>query len=173
MIRKSGISAVLILFVLLSFRGFAEEEKKPVTKLNYKSAPGEETVFMRLRRSEISLDNASDKQRAKFGIAEYYFKHNAYLDAFRAFKDYSESFPPEASTLIAKAYLYKIANLKKDTGVAANIKKEIFENSFILLFSKYKTLLYASAFNNKYEIHYYVDKIQVFLNGGNFEEINP
>jgi len=61
-------------------------------------------------------------------------------------------------------------------------KKHLNQNGIILLLfssmtgdvdSILKEQKYKSAFNNQYEVHYYLDKIQVFLNGGSFEEIAP
>lgn len=134
----------------------------------------EELTFIKLRRSltDKSITSA-EAQRARFGIAEYYFRNNALLDAFRAFKEYTEKYPPKVSTLLAKVYLYKIANLKKDDETSLAVKKDIFSESFVLLFSKYKTLKYRSAFGNDYEVHYYLDRIKIFLNGEVFEEITP
>ena len=144
-----------------------------VSNFGFTDKSEEGQIFMQLRRSLITKTTPADLQRAKFGMAEYYFKHHAYLDAFRAFKEYSDSYPPETSTLLAKVYLYKIANIKAEPETANTLKKEIFASSFVLLFSKFKVLKYLSAFDNRYEIHYYLDKIQVFLNGGNFEELTP
>lgn len=149
------------------------DDSAPVTKFGYTDKSDEEQIFMHLRRSLTSKLSPDELQKAKFGIAEYYFRHHDLSDAFRAFKEYADSYPPETSTLLAKVYLYKIANIKAEPETANSLKKEIFANSFVLLFSKFKVLKYLSAFDNRYEIHYYLDKIQVFLNGGNFEEITP
>jgi len=162
----------LILLCMVINIGSAQDAPSEV-KFSFSNNADEERIFMQLRRSLETRVNDEDSRRAKFGMAEYYFKHNALLDAFRAFKEYADNYPPETSTLLARIYLYKIANMKNDADVAADLKKQILGNSFILLFSKFKILKYQSPFNNNYEINYYLDKIKVFLNGGDFEEINP
>ncbi|MFZ5800276.1 MAG: hypothetical protein ACOY3D_02725 [Candidatus Omnitrophota bacterium] len=134
----------------------------------------EELTFIKLRRSLTDTTiTSAEAAKSRFGIAEYYFRNNAFLDAFRAFKEYADKYPPEVSTLLARVYLYKIADLKKDTETAQTLKKDIFSESFVLLFSKYKTLKYRSAFGNDYEVHYYLDRIKIFLNGEVFAELTP
>ncbi|MDP2938949.1 MAG: hypothetical protein Q8O13_02550 [Candidatus Omnitrophota bacterium] len=142
-------------------------------RFNFTSNPDEELIFMKLRRSLFTNTKARDAQKAKFGIAEYYFKHNDFSDASRDFKDYLKSYPSSESTLLAKIYLYQIAQIKNDVELKNSYKKDIFDNTFILLFSEFKVLKYKSVFSNNYEIHYYVDKIKVFLNGELFAEIIP
>lgn len=149
------------------------DESAWVSNFGFTDKSDEAQIFMQLRRSLITKIAPPELQKVKFGMAEYYFKHHAYLDAFRAFKEYSDTYPPQTSTLLAKVYLYKIANIKAEPETASALKKEIFASSFVLLFSKFKVLKYQSAFDNQYEVHYYLDKIQVFLNGGNFEELTP
>lgn len=167
------VAIVMVFLSLMASRPALAQDSTPNTNFNFITSGDEELTFIRLRRSLISKSTPSEIRRAEFAIAEYYFKQHDLVDAFRDFKKYADKYPPESSSLLAKIYLYKIANIKKDTEVANGLKKEIFGNSFVLLFSKYKVLKYKSAFQNQYEIHYYLDKIKVFLNGGNFEEITP
>lgn len=169
---KTGVFTAIFL-ILLVVRLCLGQEASLGLSLSFSNQPDEELIFMKLRRSLVTKTNPPETQRARFAMAEYYFKHNALLDAFRAFKEYTQSYPPEVSTLLAKIYLYKIATIKKDEEVVTALKKEMFDNSFVLLFSRFKVLKYTSAFSNQYEVNYYLDKIKVFLNGGNFEEITP
>ncbi|MDP3143080.1 MAG: hypothetical protein Q8N14_03935 [Candidatus Omnitrophota bacterium] len=168
-----GASFTAIFLILLAAKLCSAQEAGSSISFGFSDRPDEEMIFMKLRRSLTTKANPSEVQRAQFALAEYYFKHNALLDAFRSFKEYAQSYPPEVSVLLAKIYLYKIATIKKDEAVVTALKKEMFDNSFVLLFSQFKVLRYASAFGNQYEVNYYLDKIKVFLNGGNFEEITP
>ena len=172
---KTGyvVMAGMIFLSLISVYPSWSEEPVKDSQFAFTDKPNQEMLFLQLRRSLTSRANPAEVQKAKFGIAEYYFMHQDLLDAFRAFKEYTDVYPPQASSLLAKIYLYKIASLKKDAETAASLRKEMFVSSFVLLFSKFKILPYRSVFDNRYEIHYYLDKIQVFLNGGKFEEITP
>ena len=129
--------------------------------------------FIRFRTRLFDKISAKERSGINFSIAEYYFKTNDFSDARRAFKEYVDSTPAGISTLVAKAYLYKFANQANEQENAEAIKKEMFEKQFILLFDKYKTLNYVSRSGNRYEVHYYVDKIEIFLNGEIFEQISP
>jgi hypothetical protein len=170
---KAGYAVITVMIFLSSIAVCRAEEPPKDANFVFTKSANEEMVFLQLRRVLTSKANPDDLRKARFGIAEYYFAHHDLLDAFRAFKEYAETYPPQPSSFLAKVYLYKIANLKGDTEIADALKKEIFTSSFVLLFSKFKVLKYQSAFENRYEIHYYLDKIQVFLNGGKFEEITP
>jgi len=76
-------------------------------------------------------------------------------------------------SFLANVYLYKIAEIKKEEESMLLLKNKIFSNPFILLFSEYKILEYESTMSNKYVIHYYLDKIEVFLNDKIFAQITP
>ncbi len=171
--NKYSIITLFISFLLVGAVFSFAQESDFTANLKFTNNPDEELIFMKLRRTLMTKANPRDAQIAKFGIAEYYFKNNDFSDAFRDFNEYTKDYRLDASTLLAKIYLYKIALIKKDADLANSFKKEIFGDSFILLFSKFKILKYRSAFKNGYEIHYYLDRIKVFLNGEAFEEINP
>lgn len=170
---KFNTTLLIIPLIFLVSVFAAQEDSSVSAKFTYANNPDEEMIFIKLRRSLFTKMNPGEEERDKFSIAEYYFKHNDFSDAFSAFSEFAKTYHPDESTLLAKVYLYKIALIKKEADLASSIKKGIFDNSFILLFSKFKKLKYKSAFNNNYEIHYYLDKIKVFLNGELFEEINP
>lgn len=155
--------------ILISLFSIFLASFKPNASTDYE----DEAIFLKLRNELLLSKKPKKIQRDKFAVAEYYFKHNDFSDAFSNFSDFAKTYPPDESTLLAKIYLYKIAVIKKDSNLASSLKKEIFDSPFILLFSNYKMLKYKSAFDNVYEIHYYLDKIQVFLNGEAFVEITP
>ena len=129
--------------------------------------------FIHLRGKLQGKIRDSERSKVDFAIAEYYFKVKDFIDAKRAFEDYINHIPVGISALLANAYLYKFAEKENDEEKMASIKKAMFQSQFILLFDKFKTLNYLSVFNNKYEVHYFVDKIEIFLNGEIFEQISP
>ena len=120
-------------------------------------------------------DKISEKERQNilFAISEYYFWANDFSDARRALRESVSVAPVNISTFLANVYLYAIAKrYGYETQVAA-IKKDLFQDRFVLLFDKFKKLTYTSLWKNKYEVHYFRDRIEVFLNGEMFEEITP
>ena len=129
--------------------------------------------FIRFRTRLLAKISDRERTKINFAIAEFYFKTHDFIDAKRAFEEYVSQNPIGITALLAKAYLYKSANLENNQKKMEAIKKEMFEKQFILLFDKYKTLKDASLNGNLYEVHYYVDKIEIFLNGAIFEQISP
>ena len=129
--------------------------------------------FFRLRRKLQEDIKDTQRNKVNFAIGEYYFKVNDFTDAQQTFEDYLSHSPVGITTFLAKVYLYKIAKINGNQGRMNTIKKEMFQNRFILLFDQYKILKDASLFDNKYEVHYFVDRIKIFLNGDVFEEISP
>ncbi len=114
-----------------------------------------------------------EKRKLRFAIAEYYFRVKATRDAERAFSEYLHQKPADISTLLANVYLYKLAQTENSSEENESLKKEIFKSKFVLLFDEYKTLEYVSLNGNRYAVRYFVDKIEIFLNGDLFEQVNP
>lgn len=129
--------------------------------------------FMSLRAKLHNTAKASEKKAITFAIAEYYFKTNSLVDAKREFETYARQDSGSITDFLARVYLYKIAKARKNEIRMIDLKKEIFKDQFILLFDQYKTKQYVSLLGSKYEIRYFVDKIEVFLNGDIFEQVSP
>ena len=125
-------------------------------------------------RSRLSKKiRPAERMQIEFALAEYYFRVNDVFDARSSFQEFIKNNPVGLSTLLANVYLYKIARMTNTQEKTSEIKKEIFKDQFILLFDKYKTLKYTSLYGNTYEVRYFVDKIEIFLNGDIFEQIGP
>ncbi len=134
---------------------------------------GDDERFLDLRKRQMGRLKPEEREKVHFAIAEYYFEVKDFIDANIAFEDYLKSNRSGISTLLANTYLYKLAKLAGQDEKASAFKKTLFQNQFILLFSDFKTLEYTSANNNKYEIRYFVDKIEVYLNGEILEQVSP
>ena len=129
--------------------------------------------FLHLRGRLQDRISGTERSRVNFAIAEYYFKVNDLIDTKSAFEGYVKENPIGITTLLANVYLYKMAQLENNQAKIAALKKEMFKEQFILLFNKYKILSYTSLYGNKYEVHYFVDRIEIFLNGDIFERVSP
>ncbi len=129
--------------------------------------------FMELRTKLQEKIKDSERSKILFSLGEYYYKTNDMYDTKRVFEDFIVKNPGGITAILARVYLYKIAISSKSTERSAKLKKEIFQEQFILLFDKFKTLAYNSVFGSKYEVHYFVDRIEVYLNGEIFERISP
>jgi len=136
-------------------------------------ATGDSLKFLPLRLRLLDKIRDSERQNINFAVAEYYFWDNDFIDAQRDFQDFVAKAPVGINSLLGNVYLYKIAHIHGNEKQMEAIKKDLFQNRFILLFDKFKTLTYASLWKNEYEVHYFVDRIEIFLNGEIFEEIKP
>lgn len=121
------------------------------------------------------LDKISDKERQNilFAVSEYFFSEKDYSDAQRTLREFISKSPVNISTLLANVYLYKIAKFYGHEAELSAITKDLFQDRFVLLFDKFKKIDYTSPWKNKYEVRYFRDHIEVFLNGELFEEIKP
>jgi len=169
--KTINLSLFIILCSFIQALSFAEENKNPFKYIEEKEEIQE---FIKLHRRAILGDvDSKETQIARFSVGEYYFKHNQLFDSRGAFRKYANDYPPQISSFIAKIFLFKIAKLQNDIEKVEELKREIFGKSFIILFSDYKVLEYISAFGNNYTVHYYVNKVELFLNDELFEKVEP
>ena len=129
--------------------------------------------FMELRAKMQGRLRSQEKSKIEFSIAEYYYRVKSMSDAKRAFEAFAEKEKIDMSNLLANVYLIKIAQYSHQDDQIEIIKKRVFQDQFILLFEKYKTLKYVSSFDNEYTIQYFVDKIDIYLNGQLFHAVTP
>lgn len=129
--------------------------------------------FMKFRNRLSERISEKEKGEITFALGEYCFKNNIYRESKTSFQNYIEQNPSGVTALLANVYLFKLATLARNEGEIEAIKKEVFQNQFVLLFEKFQTLTYKSRWQNTYEIHYFIDKIEVYLNSRLFAEIIP
>jgi len=136
-------------------------------KISFKSVPkiDDSFEFLQLRTKLQESRKPAEKNNVHFAIAEYYLKVNDLHDAQAALAQHINSEVVDITTLLANVYLYKIANYRHDQAQVDRLKKEIFDNKFVLLFEKFKQINYTSLLGNTYEVRHFVDRIEVFLNG--------
>lgn len=155
-------------FLFLSPLSQAAEKPKKKNSIEY-----DYRKFLNWRLRLLDKINEKERQNILFAISEYFFAEKDYGDAQRALREFISQSPVNISTLLANVYLYKIAkNYGREAELAA-ITKDLFQDRFVLLFEKFKKINYTSLWKNKYEVHYFRDRIEVFLNGELFEEIKP
>lgn len=169
------VFVLMCIFLLSVFKGYAENLSDPVKEV--KQAINQDTKdverFLSYRIKLQSNVSKKEKEKLDFAIAEYYFKLKDYNDAQMAFAQYLADNPEGIGALLANTYLYKLAGIHQKKDLAANIKKELFKNQFVLLFDKFKVINYTSLNKNEYKIHYFLDHIEFYLNGDIFEKVSP
>ena len=170
--KRFSIFAVIFSVVFLShcLSLFAEEYA-----YKYKNINDIEDAhkFQQLRTRLNGKIRPKEKGDINFAIGEYYFRNKVFYDSRYVFAQCISENPIGINTLLAHIYLYKLAKLQDMHSEAGDIAREVLKEQFVLLFNKYKMLKYTSLYGNEYEVRYFVDKIEVFLNGDLFEEIKP
>lgn len=111
-----------------------------------------------------------------FAVGEYFYMEGAHYEAIKHFSEYLRRYPDSKAAIFARAYLLKIIQDienagGQEKGIAENIEMEFFSQPVFLLFSEYKEVSYKSAFQNKFKIRYYIDKIEIYRNGTLFLKI--
>ena len=167
--KRMVVAFTLGLVLLLTNHLSAQDSSIPFKALD---TTDEILKFMRMRTDLQSPKLAKEKKsKIRFAMAEYYLKSDDYFDAKVALEEYLQDNLVDVSAILANVYLYKIAIRENNQPRIEAIKKEIFNKKFILLFDAYKMIPYSSLFGNEYEVHYYVDRIEILLNGNVFEII--
>jgi len=109
---------------------------------------------------------------AEFAQGEYYFLQNNLPMASEAFKNFYAKYPQHEEALIALAYLFQIAkiqNLPADIKEYRNKAASFRQLTFI--FNDKKFFKFVSGFQRKHKLVYYIDKVELYVNGALFTEV--
>ena len=109
---------------------------------------------------------------AEFAQGEYYFLQNNLHMASDEFKDFYAKYPQHEEALIALAYLFKIAqiqnhpdDMKEYRNKAASFRQLTF------IFNDKKSFKFLSGFQRKHKLVYYINKVELYVNGKLFTEV--
>lgn len=148
--------------------------------LHYKEAMKEiksgniDFAFMELKTYLRENPDSIHTREIRFAICEYYFQIKDYRDAIYKLMDYIIDYPQDASTIPAKALLYKgLLEYNKEPELLQKLKESFFSKSLFLIFSETKTKNYKSLLNNTYKIIDYIDRVEIFRNNDLILKITP
>lgn len=111
-------------------------------------------------------------EKALFATGEYYFLIGANREAKIAFRQVANDYPESITALLSLGYLFKMAQLEGKQESLESIKKEIIGFKQVsLLFRDSEVFKYLSAMNKKYKAVYYIDKVEIYIDGELFQEI--
>jgi len=112
-------------------------------------------------------------KEALFGVGEYYYSIKDYANAAGSFSKFIEHYSEAASLPFAIAYLIKINKLAGTPQIIYDLKRKLIEfMQLSLLFSEFKEYTCTSALNRQYKARYFIDKIEIYIDGKLFEEIH-
>jgi hypothetical protein len=116
--------------------------------------------------------NSRHSMAAAFALGEYYFLQNNLPMASETFENFYTQYPQHQEALVALAYLFKIAktqnhpnDLEKYRNQAASFRQLTF------IFNDKKSFKFISGFQRKYTLIYYINKVELYVNGKLFTGI--
>jgi len=171
---KIKIFITIFLFIFLFYNlGHAQEEAKLYSQAVKAAKSGNFIfAFMYFRSLLANYPDSKYREGALFAQGEYYFLIADYNDAGSTFIKFINNYLGSKARIFALAYLFKIAENKKNSSLAKKIKNEIITfQRLSFLFSNYKEFKYRSLFLKKYRALYYIDKVEFYAGGELFAQI--
>ena len=109
---------------------------------------------------------------AEFAQGEYYFLQNNLQMASNEFKNVYAQYPQHEEALIALVYLFKIAQIQQhpDDMKAYHHKAATFRQ-LTFIFNDEKSFKFLSGFQRKHKLVYYINKVELYVNGELFTEV--
>ena len=170
---------VIILSLLLQGCFWVSCVKASEADLQWKEAVGfakqEEYDFAFMDFKTI-LDNSPDSHyclAAEFAQGEYYFLQNNLKMASDQFENFYTKYPGHEEALVALAYLFQIAkmqehadDMKKYRNMAATFRQLTF------IFNDKKSYKFISGFQRQHKLVYYINKVDLYVNGELFTEVH-
>ena len=109
---------------------------------------------------------------AEFAQGEYYFLQNNLPMASDKFKSVYTNYPQHEEALIALAYLFQIAKTQKQPDDMEKYRNEAASfRQLTFIFNDKKFFNFFSGFQRKHKLVYYIDKMELYVNGQLFTEI--
>ncbi len=133
------------------------------------------TDFAFMYYNALSRDYPESRYRREFLFAkgEYLFWMPNYQEAAATFEAFLNDFPDAEGKLIVLAYLYRIAQIQKDSARLEQIKKEVVNYKQVgLVFKEFKENQYLSPMHYAYRIVFHIDKVEFYREGGLFAEVS-
>lgn len=139
--------------------GFAKQEEYDFAFMDF------QTILDDCPNSHYCMD-------AAFAKGEYYFLQNNLNLASDEFKRFYTKYPHREESLIALAYLFQIAKIQKhqeDMKKYRNMAASFRQLTFI--FNDNKSFKFISGFQRKHNLVYYINRVDLYVNGELFTEV--
>ena len=110
---------------------------------------------------------------AEFAQGEYYFLGNDLQLACDTFENFYARYPQHQEALIALVYLYKIAQIQnRPDDMKAYLHKIASFRQITFIFNDKKFFKFLSGFQRKHMLVYYINKVELYVNGTLFTEVH-
>lgn len=111
-------------------------------------------------------------EEALFATGEYYYQIGAFSNAEKSFANFIKHYPDSAGLPFAIVYFLKINREAQNSRMASDLRKKVITfQQLSLLFSEFKELLYKSPLGLEYKAVYFIDRVEIYINGELFENI--
>ncbi len=111
-------------------------------------------------------------EKALFAAGEYYFISLAYKDCRDVFNAHLRKYPASDLRAFALSYLLRLAKRDGREETVKELEKELVKTRQVsLVFRDYKEYEVTSPLNKKYKAVFYIDKVEVFIDGDLFTEV--
>ena len=139
--------------------GFAKQGAYDYAYLDF------QTILENYPNSQYSLP-------AEFAKGEYYYLQNNLSAASDAFLHFYAKYPKHQEALAALAYLYKIAQTQQHPKDMEEYRhKAASFRQLTFIFNDIKTFKFVSGFQRKHKLLYYINKVDLYVNGKLFTEV--
>ncbi len=130
-------------------------------------------AFMNFQMLIDTYPDFRNKSAAMFSLGEYYFAQHNFSAAVKEFEHLYDAYPKSREALFSLSYLYKIALAQGRGDVAQEYqRKMIAAHAVVFIFKDKESLEYRSGFQHKYNFIFYIDRIQVLMDGELFIEVH-
>jgi len=129
-------------------------------------------AFMDFRAILDAYPGSSHCLAAKFAQGEYFYYQNDLPMASEEFKDFYARYPRHEEALIALVYLFKISQIQKNAEEAKEYHNKIASfRQLTFIFNDKKYFNFLSGFQHKHKLVYFINKVQLYVNGKIFAEV--
>ena len=110
---------------------------------------------------------------SEFAQGEYYFLQNNLQMASDEFKRFYAKYPRHEEAMMALAYLFQIAKIQKSPDKMKEYRNKIASfRQLTFIFNDKKFFMFLSGFQRKHKLVYYINKVELYVNGRLFTEIS-
>lgn len=174
LLTKSLFLLLVLSFMLLSAElGYAQGSGFSYSQALKAARKGDDDFAFMYFKECLRKDSKSKfAPKALFAIGEYYFSNRSLAQASKAFAAFVNRYPKSKSAVFAYSYLMVLAKKDQNQSLVQEFKRKIIAfQKLKLLFSDFKEYKYRSPFFNKYKAIYFIDRVEIYINGKLFAEV--
>jgi outer membrane protein assembly factor BamD (BamD/ComL family) len=169
--RKGCVKSVLFIFFLIIMLRcpfvFAGEDSALLNDArDYAARKNYACAYMSLRSLATSFNESRYLADTLLAMGEYNYYDANYSDCSRILTEFISRYPDNDNKIFAYAYLLSIAKASNDMQMTARLERSIVSFMKVsLLFRDYKAYQYRSLLLRRYKAIYYIDKVEIYVDG--------